>query len=425
MRNISVRFGLAVAAFSAALSCAGAETGNLPVGVVDLDAHALPFRTTGGTCLPIPNDAYDGSLTSMACGTLPNTHSGFVETVAVKFGINHSFAGDLVLKVIDPLGQHVATVLNRPGLAESSDDGNGCCGSAGTLVSGSMIRFAPYRSWPDAESLGASGQTVCLEDGRCEYRANPGSAGLSLSAFSGLILDGTGDWTLCAGDASLSGMGELCTGQLEVNLAQGELSATIIDPVASNDCTETQVRFSLSSIGGSEGAVVDVLVYDDMQLQYQQPLSLPPGEFTQGVSFAYPDTNIGSGAPGIGLVVQDANGTVLDSVDPLAVSGPPNCEIGPPEVSLAAFPNPVPAGAPFTVAWSATNASGFNPCVATLGSPTSWSQTPLRPNSGMETYMIDQPMFVDFALSCESPAGQMGEAMLRVKVSELFENGYE
>lgn len=424
MLEIRVCFILVLAAFSSVLP-ASAESANIPYDSVDSPAQIAAPELSGSSCIPVPNDAYDGSLTSMACGTLPNTFAGTVGTVSVGFGINHSFAGDLVLKVIEPTGQRVATVLSRPGLAEAADDGSGCCGHSGELVAGAMVRFGPFRSWTDAELLGASGQTVCQQDGICLYQANPGAAAQSLSAFEGVVLDGTGSWTLCAGDASSSGQGELCSGNWEVNPPQGAVSATIIDPVASNDCVETLVSFSLSSNGGSDGAVADILVYDDMQLKYQQSLPLPPGDWTQGVRFAYPETNTGSNAPGIGLVVQDENGTVLDSVDPLEVSVPPVCEGGVPEVVLQAFPNPVPAGLPFTLAWSATNASGFNPCVATLGSPTTWSQTQLRPASGMETYVVDQPMFVDFALSCENQAGLIGEAVLRVKVTELFENGYE
>jgi len=57
--------------------------------------------------------------------------SGVVGTatdISVDVTINHTWIGDLVLKLVSPDGDTL-TLMSRAGYAETVDDGTGCCGT--------------------------------------------------------------------------------------------------------------------------------------------------------------------------------------------------------------------------------------------------------------------------------------------------------
>ncbi len=396
---------------------------NIPDGTANQALKQMPDTdgAKGTTCLPIPDDGYNGSTSSMGCGTIPNTFSGTVGDVDVSFGVNHSFVGDLVFKVIDPTGQRIATVMSRPGLSESVDDGSGCCGNNADMTASAAVTFDDQSGGTSAENMGSNGATVCSGDGICTYTSDPGAAANGLAVFNGLQLTGGGNWTFCAGDAASGDSGELCNGAWNVSPAGGGgggFSADIVNPMADTDCLNTNVSFTLESNGGTNGGNVRIAAFDDMVLEFEQTVFVGPGFNSQQINFSYNDPEIGQSAPGIGLVLFDSQNNVLDSVDPLFVNEQSNCGVNSPVVTLSLNPNPVPAGQPFTISWSATNATGFNPCISVLGSPTAWAQTQFRPNSGSETYVVNSPGPVDFAMQCESESGLLGEAAIRLTVGE-------
>ncbi len=149
--------------------------------------------------LDIPNDAYDGSLGTMACVSLTVIDDGinFVGQVAgVTLGIEHAGVGDLVVKVQSPSGK-VSTLMSRPGLAEAADDGAGCCGDASSLSKSFPVTFFDG-GLVDAEAMGI-GNVVCQDDGFCEYSPNPDKGpGVDLGDFVGEVSKGT--WKVCVGD---------------------------------------------------------------------------------------------------------------------------------------------------------------------------------------------------------------------------------
>jgi len=422
----TLRIKLALAAllvFNWATAFGVADTAkNAPSGAGNQAAvQTLPMKGAP-TCLAIPDDAYDGTIGSMACVGFANEFGGVVDDVDVSFGIDHSFVGDLVLKVIDPTGQRLATVMSRPGLNETVDDGSGCCGNSADITSSGVVTFDDQVAGPTAESMGNPGSTVCTSDGLCSYVSNSGAAAAGLSVFNGLALNATGNWVFCVGDAAGGDTGELCSADLSINQSGGSGGsgiASIVDAMASNDCTSTFVSFTLVTNGGSTGADIDVVVFDDQQEKYRQTVSVPAGNNSQSISFSYPDTSVGTGAPGIGLILYDSQGMQLDGIDPLFVDKDPSCGANNPVVTLTLNPNPVPARQPFTIGWSATNATGINPCTAALGGPTGWSQTQFRPSSGQETYVVDTPGVIDFAMQCESAAGLIGDANVSLTVIEI------
>lgn len=92
------------------------------------------------TSIPIPDNAYDGTIGSMV--TKPISISGIPDGVHFVYAVNgfeiqHTWAGDLTVKLFDDAGFALG-LMSRPGLDESNDDGTECCGTTvqlgGTLI---------------------------------------------------------------------------------------------------------------------------------------------------------------------------------------------------------------------------------------------------------------------------------------------------
>ena len=179
------------------------------------DPDLVGSAVTGeGGCIPIPDDAYDGSIGSMACFTVPGP-SGTVTGMNADVAINHTWAGDLVIKVANP-SMDVLTVMSRPGFAEPADDGTGCCGNNADMTNAVTINFADGNA-TDAENLGAPLVVVCQDDGLCDYFPNPDTGpGTDFAQFIGQ--DASGDWMICVGDAAGGDAGEFCTGDLNLSI---------------------------------------------------------------------------------------------------------------------------------------------------------------------------------------------------------------
>jgi cysteine-rich repeat protein len=152
----------------------------------------------------IVDDAYTGALTapSMTCVDIvvPSEANNTVASMTVQLGMAHTYVGDLVFKLISPANT-VVTLMSRPGYAEAADNGApGGFGNGAGLSNAFPVTFltgAPT----SAESMGATGGTVCQTDGICSYNPNPGSATPGdLTTFAGQASNGT--WKFCAGDTA-------------------------------------------------------------------------------------------------------------------------------------------------------------------------------------------------------------------------------
>ncbi len=159
----------------------------------------------------IPDDAYDGSLTSMRCHSFEVTGDGVDVVIGAELsiGIAHSFIGDLVIKVQNP-DLAVLTVLNRPGYTETSDSGVGGPGDSSVLLGVVPVRFADEAP-VSAEEMGAdlpAKQAVCTGDLQCDFRPSPGKApGSNFAGFKGSSAVGT--WKVCVGDAGPDHIGNV------------------------------------------------------------------------------------------------------------------------------------------------------------------------------------------------------------------------
>jgi len=160
-----------------------------------------------GLALAITDDGYDGTLGSMSCVTfaVPSTGADTVGSAQVQIAMDHTWIGDLVIKVVSPANT-VTTILSRPGLAETVDDGSSCCGDSSNLVVGSPVTFADS-SANDAEAMGAVAIDVCLDDGICDFSPNPG-AGPGTNGFYDFNAESTvGTWQVCFGDSGAGDTG--------------------------------------------------------------------------------------------------------------------------------------------------------------------------------------------------------------------------
>lgn len=172
----------------------------------------------GGGGIPIPDDGYDGSMGSMACITTA-VGAGTVTGVDVDLAVDHSWVGDLTVKVFSPMGTEV-TMMSRPGFAETADDGTGCCGDSSNLVNTSPIMYLDTGTF-DAENMGSTilgGDFVCQDDGECDFFPNPDTGpGTNLADFNGEAAEG--DWNVCVGDSAGGDAGTLVSATANVAVA--------------------------------------------------------------------------------------------------------------------------------------------------------------------------------------------------------------
>jgi len=177
----------------------------------------VAFQTAPNLNLAIPDDGYSGTLASMACanivvsGVSTYTVDG---NPSVKVWIDHTWIGDLVVKLVSPQSTTV-TLMSRPGFIETADDGTGGYGDNSNLLSSVPIEFVS--SGPkSAESMGdtlSDAQVVCRDDAACGYAPDKGAAAQgNLSSFFGQTASGT--WKLCVGDSGAGDSGVIQQVQL-------------------------------------------------------------------------------------------------------------------------------------------------------------------------------------------------------------------
>ena len=171
-----------------------------------------PMAARGGA-IAIPDDSYDGTTATMACATVAGP-GGLITDMNVDLDLEHTWAGDLVIKVIAP-DLTTLTLMSRPGFAEPADDGTGCCGDSSDFQAGNIINFVNggATSAEDAGSTILGAEFICATDGLCEYAPAPDTGpGTDFSDFFGL--ESAGNWSVCIGDAGLGDTGNLISANI-------------------------------------------------------------------------------------------------------------------------------------------------------------------------------------------------------------------
>lgn len=160
-------------------------------------------------CTAIPDDAYDGTVASMACITIAGP-AGEILDMSASVSMEHTWVGDLTYKIVAP-DNTVLTLMSLPGLAETGDDGSDCCGDSSNLQISDTLTFVNGGA-TSAEDMGSTisgAQFACGDDGLCEYAPAPDTGpGTDFSDFIGMEASGT--WQFCVGDSAAGDTGNLC-----------------------------------------------------------------------------------------------------------------------------------------------------------------------------------------------------------------------
>jgi subtilisin-like proprotein convertase family protein len=200
--------------------------------VLPLQSATNTFTALPSPAVAIPDNAYNGTPGSMASVALAVPLSGTIQDVNVTLGINHTWIGDLTLKLRSPAGTLI-TLVSRPGVLEAADDGSDTTGAgdSSNLSESFPITFDNSQA-SSAETMGSvisTSQTVCQDDSQCAFAPNPGAASPgTLNSFNGQNAAGT--WIFYVGDS-----GELDTGYIH------QFSLTIVTP--------DPPRLQISSVG--------------------------------------------------------------------------------------------------------------------------------------------------------------------------------
>ena len=165
--------------------------------------------------IPIPDDGYNGTLASMAnstidASTIPAGRA--VTDVSVQVAINHTWVGDLTVKLLGPTGV-LLTMVERPDGDDASNNSgdNGAddpLGDSSNVSASFPLSFGDaYSQNPENMGLGVvNAATVCQHDGRCHFKPNRDTAvgETSFAAFDGELASGI--WRLLIGDGSPDGV---------------------------------------------------------------------------------------------------------------------------------------------------------------------------------------------------------------------------
>ena len=176
-----------------------------------------PMAVRGGA-IAIPDDAYDGTIGSMACETVAGPGGSIID-MSVEVDLEHTWAGDLVIKVVAP-DTSVLTLQNRAGLVETIDDGSECCGDSSDYQAGNTITFinGGATSAEDAGATIAGGDFICATDGFCEYAPSPGvGPGTDFGDFVGM--ESAGNWMVCIGDGGSGDTGNFISSNINFDVA--------------------------------------------------------------------------------------------------------------------------------------------------------------------------------------------------------------
>ncbi len=177
-------------------------------------AGATSIYTAGpGLALAIPDNGYNGTQGSMLCNVITVASEPGMNTIAgpvtLSIAITHTWVGDLVIKLFAPTGSY--TLVSRPGLVETIDDGSECCGDSSNLLIANPLSYA-MSAVPESETMGStitSSQTVCLDDTICAFNPNKGITAQSDDLALLIGTDKVGTWTLCIGDGGGGDTGTL------------------------------------------------------------------------------------------------------------------------------------------------------------------------------------------------------------------------
>lgn len=199
--------------------------------------------------LAIMDNAYDGTIASMTCVDVVVAAGtrGFVnnEAFGVQLAMDHSFVGDLVVKLVAPSG-HVSTLMHRPGLVSPADNGDLSGGNNANWTSTHPITLARGIGGFMSEALGnnlTTAQAPCRDSADCRFI---GVAPVGPDEIEREPVAGT--WRVCVGDAGPGDMGTITSVRLDL--------ATTVQPEPLVDGGE--VLFTDIADGAFDGTIASM-----------------------------------------------------------------------------------------------------------------------------------------------------------------------
>ena len=192
----------------------------LGLGMANANAGVMT-HLSNPTDVAIIDDNYDGTLASMQSSVITVAGGlGAVELVEVSIGMDHTWVGDLTIKLQSPTGT-VVTLLNRPG-SPAPDNGTGPNGDSSNLSALFPIMYRDS-SLNDAEAMGNTivDSAIIGDPGNgspADYfpsadTATPGTFATFITEASG------GSWTLYIGDSATGDVGTLDKWELWITTA--------------------------------------------------------------------------------------------------------------------------------------------------------------------------------------------------------------
>jgi subtilisin-like proprotein convertase family protein len=218
---------------AAVLVCASLLGASL-AGVVAPAVSAASSSFGTSPVIAIPNNAYNGTLGSMASDTINASSipaARFVTDITVDVGITHTWVGDLTIKLQSPSGTILA-LAERP-KGDGTTNPLGDTGSDALLGDNSELNLSFPLSFNDAytfdpENMGLGiGDTdvVCVDDARCLFFPNPDQAVatgsvVNFADFYGEVAGG--NWTLFVGDGAPSDTGTFVSWSITITHTIGD-----------------------------------------------------------------------------------------------------------------------------------------------------------------------------------------------------------
>ena len=238
-----------------ALACAGPG-----------DRQSNPFEVKGSQAAPAPQGGCqaitDNVFVTPTAGTAGMTcltvasGAGLVNNPVVSVGVNHTWLGDLTVKVVPPGGSPLVTLFSRPGRT-----GGTGVGDSSDLTSANPLSFADAFA-DDAETMGNTiGGTnfACADDGRCNFFTNSDEeAAGNLATLNGL--DASGMWQVCVGDGAAGDTGEICSASITYQTTSADVGVTVDAP--SGVLTGGQFTYVLTASNAGPDAADNVVVTD-------------------------------------------------------------------------------------------------------------------------------------------------------------------
>ena len=181
-------------------------------GLVTSVASAFPINTYTagpGLALAVPDNAYNGTLASMASHSIiiPDIGANDIVDINVTIGMSHTWIGDLTIKLVGPGGE-VLTLLNRPGSAVADNGTDSPFGTSDDMIFANLVTYDDAGALT-AENLGTLAGTVIPN----ATVVTPGPVGAlageltNLAGYNGL--SAVGSWTLHIGDSAGGDLGTL------------------------------------------------------------------------------------------------------------------------------------------------------------------------------------------------------------------------